>query len=317
MIHLHCSFYRQCGIGAMILIGALHAAAQTVPVITNAADGSSSAAFWYLGGGSSVDGYLVQWRVNLTAPAGDTNPTPTITWSSDRTDLISIAPASDGLSAVLTALRSSDTTRPGSFPTPSSYNIHITAVYDGVSSAGFPVYLNTPFAMTTSASQYCSGGVCSCDAFFPREGDHGYITLNVSSVQDILGETLVPIRLNESLENQHFVAAGWVGSGFPVAGKWTPAGGSGAAPWQSNNTFNDYFYICTTNTTRTPPITSYGSGTTAIFTETQKFWIGTTTAFSGVCAQRGLVTLYTDHGGNSSVIVPGIPSGTICNRGAF
>ncbi len=104
-------------------------ASAQAPVITNANDGSGSAAFWYLNGNPSVDGYYVQQALNLQPP-NDGNPAPTIVWSTDQPLVVSISPAPNGLSALLTAEGSSDTTPKGV----ETYNIHITVTYDGTPS---------------------------------------------------------------------------------------------------------------------------------------------------------------------------------------
>jgi hypothetical protein len=121
------------------------------PIITGP-NGSSSVAFWYLGGKPSVDGYYVQWPVYYQA----------------------------------------------------GYDIHLTAVVDGISSDAFPVFIDTPFTMTTSSpGQFCVGGVCEC-ALYPREGPVGYANYVNHSISDLLGLALVPIRLKESLEKQQW-----------------------------------------------------------------------------------------------------------------
>lgn len=137
--------------------------------------------------------------------------------------------------------------------------------------------------------------------------------MNKDQGYDILGNTLVPIDLHETLENQQFAATAWQGKvGAPTAQGWA----ANSLSWQPSGnlwTWTDYLSICT-NGVLDPPVTSSGNGTTVGFTLTQKFWIGTTTTnFTGSCIDRNVTTFYTDHGASSNLQTPGIPS-TICNQ---
>jgi len=286
--------------------------AMAQPVISNAANGSSSAAFWYLNGlpsccSDSPNGaiYYTQWQLNVYIPPGGSG---TPVWSTDSPLLVSIAPAANGLSAILTAQGPSNTIAQGQ----ATYNIHIYVTENGVQSAPFPVYINTPFSFAiTSSGQYCnSNGDCDCKAA-GLNGYTGYITASYDQGYDILGNALVPIDFHETIENQQFVAPGWKGKvGSPTASGWA------ATQWQPGNLWIDFYTLCGTGVLN-PPATSSGNGTTAGFTETQKFWIGTTTTnFTGSCIDRNATTFYTDHGASSNLQTPGIPA-SICNQGQF
>jgi hypothetical protein len=309
-------------------------------------DGSTSAAFWYLGGvpGTTcdtglacVDGYYLQTRLLVAAPPNDTNPNPTIKWSTNSTKLsLSDDPSASptGSAEILTSQASSDTVQSTLLP-PSQWSIHVTVTYDGIASDPFPVYINTPFSVTTNnMGQYCdASGACDCQAtgFFPPPPPPpppppsnslyvGYVTLSQDRVFDILQNQLdVPIRLHETLENPQLLG-GWQGTAnpIPIAGTWGPNGRNG---WNGDNrTFNDYFSVCSNDTSNlSPPPTFSGQGTsTPVFNVTQKFWIGSvvtlTNPFNGACVQRALLTLFDDHGTSTNEQVPGIPA-TICSPG--
>jgi hypothetical protein len=171
------------------------------------------------------------------------------------------------------------------------------------------VFLNTPYTMTTSnPGQFCNFMGCDCAAR-GLSGYVGYVSLVTHGVADILGSTLAPIHLNETLEKQQWFPPSYAGAGNPAATPWYPS------DWNSNNTFNDYLSICApSGTSVTPRPASSGSGTTILFNETQKFWIGSTTHFVSVCVQRGVLTLYTDHGAVSPYYSP-ILNKADCNAG--
>jgi hypothetical protein len=102
------------------------------------------------------------------------------------------------------------------------------------------------------------------------------------------------------------------------------AGNPEATPWNvadwndDDKTFTDVFHICGPagiNNVLDVPLTAYLQvGGTAVFNETQKFWIGSTTDFQGVCVQRGIVTLYNNHGSLSPYYTP-ITNKADCNAG--
>ena len=160
--------------------------------------------------------------------------------------------------------------------------------------------------MTTSGpSNYAN-----CPALGYGASSIGYSTLVTHGVADMLGTTLTPIDLNETLEKQQCLAGNWAANVAPP-----PATGWPVALW-SGDIINDYLTACASGTTSlNPRPASYNaSGTTKVFDETQKFWIGTQTHFAGVFVQRGIVTLYTDHGTVNSYTTP-IVNKVDCNAG--
>ena len=272
-----------------------------VPEI-NGPNGAVSAEMWYLGGAPSADGYSIQSQVYLSAPT-PSSPTPHISWSTDSPSRVSITPSADGTSAILTAT--------GASAYQAGFDIHITVTYNGVNSKPFPVFINTPYTMTTSPAQnYCQNGVCGCP-LFGYSSDFGYISVVTHGVAGIDGTIMSPIRLNESLEHQQWLTGNWASQGgYPTPSNWT------AGQWNAGtNTFSDYLWICSDNATVTPPVSSYNpNGTTMLLNETQKFWVGSASQFNGSCVEKGIVSLYTDHGTLTSYETP-IVNKSDCNQG--
>ena len=280
------------------------------------ADNSTYAAIWYLGPGiSNVTGYggnvyNTTITANATAPPGDDNPHPVITYQTNEPSIISLTP--NGASVLITAIGPSYTTAQ-SQPV---YNVTITATWDGEQSP--PVYLlvNIPYSNTVvNEGQYCSSpGVCNCNAGF-KPGQTGYVTLLDVYVRDLFGNALVQIPANETLKDPLYLGTGgWTSSlGVPTQGKWP------LNLWNSEYSFPDYYWICSPNPgSLTPPLTNYGtSGVIAVFTETQNYWIGSTTNGSGVCTQVDYSQLYTDHGVQGGAEIPGYPATTLCGPSYF
>jgi hypothetical protein len=266
--------------------------------------GSSSVAFWYLGGAPACcDGLTYKYWVSSTAylTLNTQNRNPTISWYTDSPSRLSIPNPISG-SATLIALGASDFQ--------AGYDIHVWVTVDGLSSNQLPVFINTPSTMTTSGpSQFCNALGCDCLARgYPVNGI-GYVALITHGVADRIGNILTPIDLNESLEHQQFFG-GWIGQVPPVATPWN------VFQWNPNNTISDYLSACSLEgSSPNPPPTAFGlNGTVPILNETQKFWIGSQTHFHGVCVQRGVLTLYTDHGAVSPYYTP-ILSPADCNEG--
>jgi hypothetical protein len=245
--------------------------------------------------------YYAQTVLTMVPP-NQGNPSPSIQWSSDSPSRLAIAPSGDGRSATLTALG------PSGFQ--AGYDIHVTVTYDGTPSSPFPVFINTPFTMTTSTD--VASYTCQQINGPPPQGStgwEGYGNVVAHGIADLVGQTLIPINVKESLEKQTWYPASYQGGSNPAATPWL---------WNQwiGNTFDDLFSICAaTPNNLNPHPTSYNpSGGTRLFDETQKFWIGTTTDFTGVCVQRGVVTLYTNHGRLSPYYTP-ILNKADCNRG--
>ncbi len=219
--------------------------------------GANSVAFWYLGGAPSIDGYSVQQQVTLTT--NSSNLSPTITWSTDSPARVSITSNSAG--ALLLS------TGPSAFQ--AGYDVHVTVTVDGVQSLPFPVFINTPFTMTTSDfGEYCNSNGCGCSAD-GHAGWAGYANLVEHFVTDLLGAKFGPITLNESLENQQWLNATYAILTYPAATSWT------ANNWVTSRTaFQDEFSLCVLNP-RQPLVPALGSyspdGGTAVFNQTQKF----------------------------------------------
>jgi len=130
--------------------------------------GTSSAAIWYLGPGQvDENGYYVDGLLVATNP-GDTNPSPSIYWSTNINSLLGIVPQSGDKSAKITSKGPSYTTAQSPPPV---YNITVTVTWDGVASAPFPVFINVPYSNTVvNAGQFCNSNGCDCNANWPGRG---------------------------------------------------------------------------------------------------------------------------------------------------
>jgi len=270
------------------------------PATISGPSGATSATFWYLGGNPSIDGYAVTTTLTATAP-NPSDPAAQILWTTDSPSKVSIS--ANGLTAVLTSTGASGFN--------AGFDIHVTVNYDGIPSAAFPVMIRTPYSMTTSTpGQYCAGGLCGCPSQYPSDWV-GFANFVSHGIADQMGKTLGPITTHESLEKAEWLNASYSVFPNPEEGTWT------TNIW-TGNAFPDVFALCAAPAAATaldPPLASYNpSGTAAVFNETQKFWVGSSTDFQGVCVQRGVVTFYTDHGAISSYSTP-ITNTADCSRG--
>ncbi len=227
-------------------------------------------------------------------PPNNGNPTPSIQWSTDSPSRLNISPAPDGLSATLTAT--------GASGFQAGYDIHVTVTYDGTPSSPFPVFLNTPFTMVHGGPYNFS--TCTAAGYT----EPGFVEAAGVSVADLIGQTLLPIDVNETLENpRNFNGSDWF-TPPPTATAWTPAHGD----W-SGNTFTDAILVCGSGFHPNPQAYSL-NGTTLESNITQKFWIGTSAHFQGVCVQRDVISEYIDHATYVSLTTP-IVNKPDCNQG--
>ncbi|HLH41900.1 MAG TPA: hypothetical protein VKV74_02850 [Bryobacteraceae bacterium] len=140
------------------------ALAQGVPVVTGP-NGAAAVAFWYLGGitpGCCNDGAYYYTQSVLYLQPNTTDPNPSVQWITDSPSKVQITPQGGNL-VLLTALGHSS---PGT-----NYDIHVTAVVDGVSSAPFPVYINTPWVQS-------GGSPSSVGCFYYPETQGWQVTVN-------------------------------------------------------------------------------------------------------------------------------------------
>jgi len=278
-----------------LVYGASNVASGQVSGI-NGPDGSTSAAMWFLGHGiaSCCTGlapnlYFAQTTAVLTNNSGD--PTPTIVWSTDTPDSLQITPGSGALSATLTALAPS---------THTSSDINVWATVDGVQTANLPIYINTPYSVSNGgAVNQASSPTVSCVA---RGYSVGYTTIVTNTITDRTGViALTKIDLNETLEHQIDAPGGnWP---FPTAGAWPVS----SVAWTTNTNYIDYLAICATGTEGySPALANYNTSTTTLgFSETQKFWIGSTSAYTGECAQINDTQLNTSYPVQTQQTTPG------------
>jgi hypothetical protein len=233
---------------------------------------SGNNAFWYLNGASDINGYFVETvlTVNLNGLAGNT-----ITWTTDSSDKVSIQP--NGTNAIIRSLGASGAN--------AGFDIHVTVTVDGVASSPYGLLINTPTSLSGSGPSPFS----SCN----QEGlsNPGYVEAINYRILDLVGNTLAPIATNESLEHQINVNGSnyfTPPQGPPGAAIWSPG-----RNWNADNTFTDQFGACGFGFS--PAAEFQGNSGTETASETQKFWIGTSFHFQGVCVQHGAVDFFTDH----------------------
>lgn len=261
--------------------------------------------------GSVPIGYGTE--ISLEAASSDPNPNPTVTWSTNQPSLLQLVPEFmiGGISYYTAEAIGPSFTYPQS--PPANYNISVTVTRDGVKSAPFPIFINIPYAnYVVNTGQYCSAfDKCDCNAAGFYSGYTGYVTLNNVYTEDLFGNYLTRISTNETLFNQLWLGTGgWTSSlGNPKQSNWS------SAQWNSGYSFPDYYSFCTsTPSSFTPPPTYSGSGGTEFFTETQNYWIESTTNGWGLCTQASAADLYTNHGAQSNVQPPAYPAAVCANR---
>jgi len=199
-------------------------------------------------------------------------------------------PQRRGLSAVLTALAPS--------VSKTTFDINVWATVDGVSTAMLPIWIDTPVSITASAPVNQAGG-CGLRGFPPTWT--GYVTSVTNSIIDLSGIiTLTKIDLNETLENQKFLQSPTTWTTFPTAGVWTVV-----KNWNTNTQFIDQLSQCGFGP-NVPPIVSYNlSATTPGLSETQKFWVGSQTHYSGECVKIDALQLNSGFPTLTSETTPG------------
>lgn len=283
------------------LLSCFNMVAQTPPAITGPG-GATSAAFWYLGGVSPnccsdiTNKYWTVWAVNLTTNTSD--PTPTIVWSTDSSTKVSIAP-NGTTGATLTAL--------GHSSAGTTYDINIWVTVDGVQSANFPVYINTPWTQSHTGPTAST----TCTALFGLGTPNGWVGQVTNSLTDLAGNQVIPIDARETFENDKALYTGenW---GVSSEASWP------ATDWSSNSFVDTYAMCWGGSPAPTPATTSWNtSGTTAINSDTQKYWMGSTSRFQGECSQRHALTWYTDHAVLSSVTTPVTTQSTCASGSGF
>jgi hypothetical protein len=106
----------------------------------------------------------------------------------------------------------------------------------------------------------------------------GYITYVYNSILDLTGSViLTKINLNETLENQ-IPTGNWP---LSTADAWNV---TSSLAWPTNTAFLDGLSACGPATGWIPQVTNYNYGVGALgFSETQKFWVGSLTHYSGEC----------------------------------
>lgn len=288
-----------CGIQGSQAAANSPAQVVTRPTVTGP-QGVTSAEFWYLGGAPSIDEYYVQWpltgNVNWFPDSGQ--PTPVKSWSTDSPSKLSISVTSSSITASNVTLTSEGHSAFGSY----SHDITVTFSADGFLSAPFPVFINTPFTMTTSY------GSSSCTALGKPEP--GYVTMVRHGIADLAGGSVAYITTNESLENIKYTGgyssanSNWLNKP-PVQAVWS------ASDWLLGGYFIDDLWACGGDLNPIP-----GSGTGAVVHSTQKFWVGSPSQFNGRCVQRGVPTLFRDHGSVSPYYTPVINKSE-CSRDVF
>lgn len=268
---MHFSKVHLSVVALMLLVGV--GSAQAANSTVAGPNGASSVAVWFLGPGvpsccvGLTNMYYSTSTATITNNSGD--PNPAIQWVTDTPTSLEITPG--GLSALLTALAPS---------THKTYDINVWAIVDGVPTNKLPVYINTPVSISYSNPVPLNGGRGSCQALGYPSNWLGYVEYVTNSIIDLTGTlTLTKIDVNETIENEKDIPNGnWM---LPTAGVWPAFTG-----WNTNTTFLDYLSSCGTGTGLVPELVNYNPGASApAMSDTQKFWVGTRTHFSGECVE--------------------------------
>jgi hypothetical protein len=140
--------------------------------------------------GTVPNGYLTFQTLQATDP-GDTNPTPTITWSTNLPLLLKLTSQQfTNKTSYYVAQATGPSFTSAQLPPP-TYNISVFVTWDGVKSAAFTMFINMPYSNNAvNEGQYCSpAGSCDCNAegVFPGEDFTGYATLNNVYTEDLFG----------------------------------------------------------------------------------------------------------------------------------
>ena len=268
--------------GASFLLFANGAAAQQ-PHILNAADGSSSAAFWYLGGAPSccsdsaaagVGMYYTIWKVIVQPQPGCTDAT-SLRWDTYPASILSINPWAGDWYAYLVAMGPSYTSHQSSV----IYNAQVSVTACGTRSPAFPVFVNTPLVYSEAAEgEYCNGFGCNCYAWpsYVQAGrTYGWGGSWDDSATDILGNSIIRIDLHEELATWNwYPGTNWSTYMAPPQSTGWPA-----TLWDSNTDWRDYIGACFPAQDVLNPLIepwmTYGAGTNLIVTGTQTFRAGT------------------------------------------
>lgn len=265
---------------------------QTPPAIRGP-NGATSAAFWYLGDVSPnccsglTNKYWTIWAVTLTTNTPD--PNPTIAWSTDSPTKVRITPNGQ-TGATLSAVGHS---APGT-----TYDIHVSVTVDGIQSAPFPVFINTPWTQSHTGPS----PTATCASIWGLSYPNGWVGQVTNTIRDLPGYVVTPLDVRETFENDivKYTGEDW---GIPAEANWPadPAKHS----W-SGNTFVDTYLMCwNPQGVAIPPTVSWNpNGGTLINTDTQKYWTGSLTGFHGECSQRHSISWYTNHIALGSVTTP-------------
>jgi hypothetical protein len=159
-------------------------------------------------------------------------------------------------------------------------------------------------------------GKCDCNAANFFAGETGYVTLFNVYTEDLFGNYLTQVGTNEVLFNQLYLGTGgWTNPpiGNPSQSTLT------TTKWNSQYTFPDYYWICSSNpSSLTPPPTSSRCCGAEVFSETQNYYIGnSTTNGDGLCTQANAVELNTNNGAQSNTQPPAYPEAVCANKTAL
>lgn len=274
--------------------------AQTAPVITGP-NGATSAAFWYLGGVTPsccpelTNKYWTVWQINLAA--NTQNPSPVVQWSTDSPSKVVITQAG----STGAQLQSIGNSSPGT-----TFDIHVWATVDGMQSNIFPVFINRPWVQT----QTTPSGYGSCASTIDANYPNGWVGRVQNSLTDLTGNALLPLTARETFENSTSLYSGqnWTSSPLTEA-LWS------STDW-TGNSFFDTYAMCWASGAVPPTVSWNASGGTAIYSNTQKYWVGSYSRFAGACTQRQALTWYTNHISIGNKTTP-ISNPSVCMAGQF
>ncbi len=279
------------------------ASGQSTPVITGP-NGASSAAFWYLGGvtpnccADLTYKYWTVWQINLAA--NTPNPSPVVQWFTDSPSKLLITQA--GPTGAL--LQSVGPSSPGN-----TFDIRVWAAVDGVQSNLFPVFINRPWVQ----SQVGPSNPGTCAATISANYPNGWVGRVQNSLTDLTGNAITPLVARETFENS---------KGLYTNENWTSTQLQEAA-WSSmewtGSSFFDTYALCwagSANLVIPNTVAWNPNGGTAIYWNTQKYWVGSYSRFVGACTERQALTWYTNHLTIGNKTTP-ISTPSVCNPGQF
>ncbi len=182
------------------------------------ADSSSYAAIWFLGPAaiSNVTGYggnvyYTSITAYATAPPGDDNPHPVITYQTNQPSIISLTP--NGASVLITAIGPSYTTKQSQPVYKVTVTVTCGTAISPLQSTYSSTFLFSNSVVLMKASIAHRRGLATATRASSRARPAWYITLLDVYVKDLFSNTLVQVPANETLKDPLYLGTGgWTSS---------------------------------------------------------------------------------------------------------